>query len=376
MQTFNPAVTSSLSPASGMYAPNAAPVTISCHENHIPPFVGAQLDQLYGNPYSSLRHLALTRRLDHAHTYVARSADQITAVFLFHHQRGIIEVLNEAIRIDGREISRFAEFAFAAFADARVITFTAIATDPRTLSRPHLRLNYLEDIVAELPESAAIYTASLGKKTRANMRRSLKLIRQAFPTFSFQTHENDAAAAHLVRDIIALSSARMSARKKATVISDREAQELQILVEECGLAGVISINGRVCAGTIACRAGNNYFLRVLAHDPLYDKYSLGRLCCYLTICECIERGAHEFHFLWGRSDYKYMFAGVQRDLDHLLLFRARRHMFRHAALTLRACLKWVRRQARLRLLRILQDDSAVSRFVSRVVNFLQGMRRA
>lgn len=376
MQTFNPAVTSSLAPVACTHAPNAAPVTISCHENDIPPFVGAQLDQLYGNPYSSLRHLALTRRLDQVHTYVARSADQITAVFLFRHQRGIIEVLNEAIRIDGREISRFAEFAFATFAQAQVITFTAIASDPRTLCHPYLRLNYLEDIVAELPDSAASYTTSLGKKTRANMRRSLKMVRQAFPSFSFQIHENDGTAAHLVRDIIALSSARMSARKKAAVISERETQELQTLVEECGLAGVISINGRVCAGTIACRAGNNYFLRVLAHDPLYDKYSLGRLCCYLTICECIERGAHEFHFLWGRSDYKYMFGGVQRDLDHLLLFRARRHMVRHAALTLRACFKWVRRQARLRLLHILQGDSAVSRFVRKGVSFLQGRRRA
>ncbi len=333
------------------------------------------MEHLYGNLYSSLAQLRVSGVLNNASTYVVYCGDDITTVFLFRRIKDRVEVLNEAIRIEEEEIIRFVKYVFASFVSVRIISFRAIQTDLRRMPFTYQRFNYLEDIVAELPQSVEHYTASLGKKTRSNMRRYLKMIKQDFPSFTFSAVENEAADDALIHRIIALSKARMSARNKASPINEEEIDRLINLVKECGLVGIITIDGCVCAGAIICRVGDNCFLRILAHDSAYNKYSLGRLCCYLTISECIVRGAKEFHFLWGRCDYKYLFLGVQRDLDYLAVYRSRIQLLLNADLALKA---WVRssvRQVKLWLHRLQQQDTQKPHFASKVLRYAQSLKR-
>jgi hypothetical protein len=129
-----------------------------------------------------------------------------------------------------------------------------------------------------------------------------------------------------VRGIIELNRARMAGKNRSSYIDDAEAERIVHFAKRYGLMSVMSIDGRVCAGAINFRVGDNYFLKVIAHDPAYNDYRLGTLCCYLTICECIARGGRDYHFLWGRYEYKYRLLGVQRDLDHVALYRSRLQM--------------------------------------------------
>jgi hypothetical protein len=114
----------------------------------------------------------------------------------------------------------------------------------------------------------------------------------------------------------------MRGKDKDSSIDDAEIERIVRLARQCGMIGIMSLDGRICAGVINFRAGENYFLETLAHDPLYNEYRLGTLCCYLTICECIARGGNEYHFLWGHYDYKSRLLGVARDLDHVTIYRS------------------------------------------------------
>jgi hypothetical protein len=62
-------------------------------------------------------------------------------------------------------------------------------------------------------------------------------------------------------------------------------------------------------------------MHVIAHDPAYDDLRLGLLCCALTIEDAITRGCHQFHFLWGRYDYKTRLGGEREALSQVFVFR-------------------------------------------------------
>jgi hypothetical protein len=55
----------------------------------------------------------------------------------------------------------------------------------------------------------------------------------------------------------------------------------------------------------------------------YDKFSIGTLCIFLCIRECIARGYKQFNFMSGNNEYKHLLGGVPRKLDQIVLYRSR-----------------------------------------------------
>lgn len=135
------------------------------------------------------------------------------------------------------------------------------------------------------------------------------------------------------------------------------------------MLSLLRLDGRICAGTINFRAGDNYFLEVIAHDPAYNDYRLGTLCCYLTICECIAREGKEYHFLWGAHDYKFRLLGVQRELDHLTIYRSRRHALLYPRTVWRNWrLEW-ERKSRLRLRKLLESKGVPGQVLKQLASW-------
>jgi CelD/BcsL family acetyltransferase involved in cellulose biosynthesis len=199
--------------------------------------------------------------------------------------------------------------------------------------------------------------------------------KRAFPLFGFQAFEKGAVCEQHVRDIIDLNRARMAEKNKPSLIDAEETCRIISLVKKCGLVGVATIDGRVCAGAISYRAGNNYFLSILAHDPAYDEYWLGILSCYLTVCECIARGGKEFHFLWGRYEYKFTLLAVQRDLDNLVVYRSHAQRLMNGDMVLKTALEAYRRQASLWLHDAARRDTALARWALSALHYLRSLRR-
>jgi hypothetical protein len=309
------------------------------HENAVPPSAETALISLYQNAFSFLVKFRIDADGAVLHSAVLERDGKVSAVFVFRRERGHIVVLNQAIRFDEVELRCFCRAAFLAYADVSVISVHGIETGPMVLPYPFQRFNCLENIVLALPPTPDIYYASLGKNMRASIKRYGKRVTTEQPSLRFDVYLDGAASARHIHEIVALSSARMAVKQQRSLHGDQQTAQLVCLVQKGGLLFVASVEGRVCAGVICSRVGNNYFMHVVAHDPAYDELRLGKLSCYRAICECITRGGKEFHFLWGRYEYKYRLGGIQRELDHLAVFRSRPHMLLHADVALKNVLK-------------------------------------
>ncbi|HYD78488.1 MAG TPA: GNAT family N-acetyltransferase [Paucimonas sp.] len=327
-------------------------IAISCYENDVPAFIEPELERLYGSIYSSLPQFRVYTDGSDTSVYIARRGGRIAAIFLFRQRGPCVQVLNEVMRVEDDDVACFARYVFATYPTAAVIAFKAVETAERSSSRlpfPRQRHRHTEDIVLALPDSADAYFEMLSKGTRRHFKRRMRKLQDELPSWKFRFLLEDDIDESTVRAVVELNRARMAGKHKASAIADDEIGRIARLARERGIAGIIEIDGRICAGAVGFRAGGNYFLSVLAHDPRYDRYWLGILCCYHTICECIARGGEEFHFLWGEYDYKTMLMGVKRDLHNLLVYRSRAHRIRHADIALTAAAGAAFRATRSRL---------------------------
>lgn len=351
-------------------------VTISCYENDIPPFIEAEMERIYGSLYSSLMQFRVYDNGRDTSTYIVRENGIVTTVLLFQQDGARIHVRNEVFALGEKDINRFAHYIFATFPTASAISFKAVVGDIRRLDFPSQCFNILEDIVVTLPESADAYFSGLSSSMRRHIKRYTKKIDEGIPDWQFRVYAGDEIEESTIRAVIELNRMRMSGKNKVSGIDEHETTRLVKMAKQCGMIGVIIIDGKICAGTLCFRIGSNFFLNVIAHDPRYDEYWLGTLGCYLTARECIARGGKEFHLLWGRYNYKFMLAGVQRDLNNVVIYRSRAHMWKNAGLVLQA---W--RQARMRRLSVWLHDAKDSNSVAAksamgLLHWLRMMKRA
>jgi hypothetical protein len=349
--------------------------TIAYYENDIPPFVEAEMERLYQNLFSSVAMVRAYGGTAGVSTYVAHRRGRVAAILLLRHEKSRIVVLNEQIGLDQEEIGRFVRYMFERFHSAHAVFFSAIAARVDRLGFPCHQARFTNDIVLDLPSSAPAYLASLGKSTRQNIRYSLNRIQRDCPSFVHRIYERGAEGERIFRDIVRLNRERMSEKDKVCGVDDREEQRLLALTRERGLVSVITIEGRVCAGAICFRAGDNWFLRVIAHDSRYNAYGLGLLCCYLTICECIARGGNEYHFMWGREEYKYRLLGKQRDFDALTIYRSRFFLLLDARRLLKAAAAGGIERLRLWLLDPANRDRAPARWARTAIDLVRKVRK-
>lgn len=306
-------------------------IDITLHRNEVPAFVPDLLDRLYGHLLSSFDYHSVYDSLPkESHSCVMTMAGDVLAVILFRVQGKHIQVINEQCAFSPQVMDAFSEFAFREFPEANMICFTAVQHGAEALSHPHLAAKRTQDIVLALPDSQDRYLALLGKSTRTYIKRYFNKLKRFHPSASWVTLEGSEVSEEHLRAIIEFNRARMAGKYKQSTIDDTEADRILRLVRRCGLVTVMTIDGRVCAGTINYRVADNYFLQVIAHDPAFDDLGIGTLCCYLTICECIARGGRNYHFLWGRYEYKYRLLGVQRDLSDVFIYRSRMELLRDA----------------------------------------------
>ena len=316
-----------------------APAGIAVHENEVPSFAGPELDRLYGTLYSSLAHFRHCASLDGVSTYVARTDGVPTAVFLFRREGSRIRVVNEGMRLDAEEVVRFARYMFAQSSLADVIEFHAVQTAASHIPLLRQQSFCAEDFIVELPSTPEEYLARLGPATRKNLKRHRNRLERDFPSFRHVVLERGDADERTIRTLIEMSRARIMAKGKAFGIDDDEARYIVTLVREAGAVLLATIDGRICGGTIMYRFGKNCISRVNTHDPEFDAYRLGMLCCYLAACHAIEAGAEHFHLGYSWYDYKTALLGEFQAFHHLALYRSPGALVRHAGSAMQTACK-------------------------------------
>ena len=351
-------------------------IRIECHENEIPDFVEEEMERLYENIYSSLLQFRVYKTIKgNTSTYVVREDQRIVTIFLFVRERAKVRVLNEVIRLNESDISRFAEYIFAAFKKVTVISFHAIQTDIHRLRFPYQQFNCSEDIVLTLPATEQEYLTNLGKHSRKNINYYRNKLKRDFPAFQFDVLSKEEITHQQIREIVILNRERMAGKNKLSAFDDEETDRIISLVKECGVVGMVRIDGRICAGAICLCIGRKYFMSVISHDSRYDEYRLGTLCCFLTICESIARSGKEFHFLWGEYEYKYTLLGLKRNLDHVNVYRSRMQFLFNVNLASGTAWNGYVRRTKLWLHQGDTQSSAVARMILKSLSFMRKMKQ-
>ncbi len=293
------------------------------HEGQIPDFVSSALDTLYGSLYSSLPQLTLSDMPD-THTYLARDKGQLRALFLFTFEGRSARVINEGMHIDAADADRFAEQMFQRFEATDRIEFHAISCNGRPSARPALCFALDEDILIDLPADESDYLASLGKSTRKSLRQNFT--RAQNQRLQHEVIRSQNVDAELVNALIGFNRARLSAKQKNSALDPVAASRLLTLVRASGMAGIVTLNGRLCAGTLACRVGNDLYSLVNAHDPAFDALGMGNLSRHLMIVAAIRSGASRFHLMGGNFSSKRACGAHRQTLHHWAIYRDRRQM--------------------------------------------------
>lgn len=318
------------------FSATPAPAEIAVHENEVPSFAGPELDRLYGTLYSSLAYFHHCDNLEGVSTYVARKNGVPTAVFLFRREGDRVRVVNEGMRLDPEEVIRFARHVFASSAFTDVVEFHAVQTEASHIPMLHQQSFCAEDFIAALPPTPQEYTSRLGPATRKNLKRHRNRLERDFPSFQYRVLERGDADERIIRQIIDFSRIRIAGKGIRFAIDEEETRRIVPVAQQAGAVLAATVDGRLCGGTIMYRFGNNCISRVNAHDPAFDAYRLGMLCCYLAVCHAIETGAERFHLGHSWYDYKTALLGEFQPFHHLALYRSPGALVRHAGTALQS----------------------------------------
>ncbi|GAB3555075.1 hypothetical protein GCM10027343_43700 [Noviherbaspirillum agri] len=355
----------------------AAEISISCHENEVPVFAYREIERLHGHLYCLPSYLDMSGQLVGASTYVVRQGGIPVTVLLYRRVGGEVHVLSEFVSLGAEDIRRFAAHMFSSYKSVKVVSFARVRTDVQRLPYPWHAVNYTEDMIVELPGSVKEYDARVGKNMRRNIKRYTNALQRDFPSYSYRVCVGSEVSEQDIRDIIRLSCIRMESKNIVPRFNEAETQWIVKLARESGLVGIATIDGKVCAGAIGFRIGENYFMHVIAHDPKYNYYSLGIVCYYHTICEGIARGAKRFHLLQGRYGYKYRLLAERHDILHIDVYRSTLQAALHGRRMLGKAINGHIHAVKQWLLHdVERAESRMAQQVGRLVNRLRQWRRA
>ncbi|MFC5458353.1 GNAT family N-acetyltransferase [Massilia niabensis] len=297
----------------------AGETSISCYLNEIPSFIEAELVKSYETLHSSLPFFKTYRSIDGVNCYVRERKGHPKTVLLFTFRNKRIDVLNEMIEIEQSEVDCFARYVFTRFEQVDIISFKALKTTVHESDFPVQRHSSKDTYVIALPGTAEEYTESIAKSTRADIRRQTRNVLRDFPSFTSQFFVNEEVREEHVREIIAFSERKINSKG---VKLSHDVDRIIALARMCGFIHVLLIDGRVCAGSVNYRIGSSYFGDVTGYDPEYEKYALGKLGAYHTICESIARGGTRFYLGGGVFEFKSKMSGVILSMDELQIYRS------------------------------------------------------
>jgi hypothetical protein len=342
---------------------------VTCYFNEIPAFVEPEIERLYNTLHSSLRFLRIFRTTENVSTYVAWRKLERAVILLFQVAGRTVHVLNEMIDLEQKEVERFASFIFAKLPQVHIISFKAIRTTVDQFAYPVQKHNAKDAYIISLPATAEEYTASLNKTLRNDTRYDLRKIARDHPTFASHFYEKDEIPEQLLKDLMRLSEDRIS-RKVSDFAHDD--QRIIALARQCGIANVLTIDGKVCAGTLSYFIGSACYQELTARDPAYANYSIGTMTNYLTICEAIQRGKKKFSLGGGRFDYKEKLRGVLTNADQVEIYRSRPIMLAHLGHATKTLAQAYLRQAKLWV--HTHKEHVLSRLLTRAFNFYKQLK--
>jgi len=244
-------------------------------------------------------------------------------VLLFYIVDDTVEILNKVFAIDPADLRRACRALFRALPQARRI-HVEILFSPEDLGLPHRAVQSAEHMVIDLPETPEQYLASLGKRTRGNLRNFENRLRRDHPDVATKIIVAGADARRLFDLFLDWKMTRFHNHGRVTLWETLPYQVDQFvdLMSRTGEVHLTTITGKPAAIRFMSPVGDTTYALQGAFDPEYEIYRLGLLSIYWAIGDAIERGQRHFNLLWGTIDYKSHLGGRPVKATGVSVFRS------------------------------------------------------
>lgn len=169
------------------------------------------------------------------------------------------------------------------------------------------------------------YVAGLGRSHRANLRRRLRKLEQAFEV-RLERAGDGIGVEEAFEVLLALHRKRWRDRGGSDALSDPAVvafhREVVRLAHRQGWLRlyVLRLDGRPAAALYGFLYRGRFLFYQSGFDGKFGKYSVGLVIMGLTIREAIREGAREYDLLHGDEDYKFHWAERSRELARLELY--------------------------------------------------------
>jgi len=296
------------------------------HEHQVPQSAADALDRLYGSLYASYRFQRLCDPSVLPHVWIGYQRGQIVGVLLFDIHSERVRVMTEMFALSEEVASAFCRDVFSRYHDVRHIDFNAIGLASRMSQLACQYFAFSENYILQAPASVEQYEQALGKSTRKTLKGYRNRLLREHPGFKWRCCTSDELPRHaqraLVRQLQEFKRESMAMRGKQAQSNASETAQLLLMAAHCGLYGLGTIDGKLCAGSLALRIGDTYVMLLCAADPAFSSYRLGLLACYWALCDCIRQGARQCHLLWGRYRYKEQLLAAPVSLHRMRVYRS------------------------------------------------------
>lgn len=245
-------------------------------------------------------------------------------VLVFCTADDTVDILNKAFPIAPRDARRACLAIFRALPHVRRIHLEVLF-DAGELRVPKRVLAVADDLVVELAEDGPGYPASLGKRTRKNLRNYENRLRREHPdaaTSIFIPSRDELPA--LADQMVDWNISRLRSRGVTSGFL-RHPERRCKLRDLVGLGGaeahVTTVAGLPAAIEFVFYVGDEATVYAGAFDETYEDVHLGFLSTYWAIREVARRGYRRCHLLWTTGNYKERLGATPQTATQLSLFR-------------------------------------------------------
>jgi hypothetical protein len=299
-----------------------ADLRASVYTRGFPAGLTDELPALYSSLYSTPRWFRL---FEDVTATGACTLEEPRHVLFFSEDGDTVEVLNSFFTIAPSDVDRACTALFRALPRARRVHIEV--TFPTSELRPPRRDLFSTDhLVIDLPTTAEEYTASLGKRTRGNLRNSQNRLRRDFSTFSTEIRPVGDDSRELVDRFVTWKTDRLSGHGRVNYWEDRPdltATLIARLAQE-GEVHTVTISGAIASLRFVFPVGDAVYAMLSAFDPRYEPYRLGFLSAYLMICDAVRHGFKSVNLQWGTPDYKLLLGAKPVTATRVSIFRSQR----------------------------------------------------
>jgi hypothetical protein len=299
------------------------PISEEIYREKIPTFVAANLERLYGNVYCTLTRIAAYETLSNVNTYVRRSGNAITDIILFRFRGSDISVVNQQVRFSSDQIRVFCQAVFKEFPRAQAVRFYAIDTQLEDLAYPYKQTAALEENIITFPVNREAYLQSLSGKFRSRIHAAEKKLKNDYPACSVNHFAREEITPEIINDLLELAKSRMVSKGKEPYSESINREALEKTLKEYGHIVTITIDDKVCAGSMSASVGKRHFHFMAAHDPAYDKYILGNQIWLIAILHALDLQGEEVWLMGGFSEHKAKFLAKTHIFSSVIVYRSR-----------------------------------------------------